>query len=241
MLVPLLSTWSLRASKFLRGREPTTKFKYGEPMKKLAFAILVMLGAVSTASAAGDATAGKSKSMTCAACHGADGNSMVPTFPKLAGQHASYIEKQLHNFKSQGGNASHTVAIGAPTDVEKAQAGKKLFQGGDKARGIAACMACHGPTGSGNPGAKFPSLKGQHPAYVIKQLKAFRDRERRTIHLRSALIVGCNKLYRKASTEASTLKGGPRAALYYLGYTKTAVIKRIFCSARSPHKGLVLS
>ena len=165
MLVPLLSTWSLRASKFLRGREPTTKFKYGEPMKKLAFAILVMLGAVSTASAAGDATAGKSKSMTCAACHGADGNSMVPTFPKLAGQHASYIEKQLHNFKSQGGNAperadptmngmaaplsdqdiadlaayfsSHTVAIGAPTDVEKAQAGKKLFQGGDKARGIA--------------------------------------------------------------------------------------------------------
>jgi cytochrome c553 len=166
-------------------------------MKKLAFAILVMLGAVSTASAAGDAAAGKSKSMTCAACHGADGNSMVPTFPKLAGQHASYIEKQLHNFKAQerkdptmNGMAaplsdqdiadlaayfsSHTVSIGAPTDVEKAKLGKKLFEGGDKKRGISACMACHGPTGSGNPGAKFPSLKGQHPAYIIKALKDFR-------------------------------------------------------------------
>jgi len=160
-----------------------------------------MLGAVSTASAAGDATAGKSKSMTCAACHGADGNSMVPTFPKLAGQHASYIEKQLQNFKKQerkdptmNGMAatlsdqdiadlaayfsSHTVSIGAPTNVEQAKLGKKLFEGGDKKRGIAACMACHGPTGSGNPGANFPSLKGQHPAYVIKQLKAFRDGSR---------------------------------------------------------------
>jgi len=166
-------------------------------MKKLAFAALVMFGAVSTVSAAGTAAAGKTKSAACAACHGVDGNSMVPTFPKLAGQHASYIEKQLADFKA--GNrkdptmsamaaplseqdmadlaayfSSNTRSIGSAADAEKAALGKKIFQGGDKAKGISACMACHGPTGAGNPGAKFPSLGGQQSAYVIKALKDFR-------------------------------------------------------------------
>jgi len=196
MLAPPLSTWSLRASKFERTRIHNN-FIYGEPMKNLAFAILVMFGAVSTVSTAGDAAAGKTKSATCAACHGADGNSSVPTFPKLAGQHASYIEKQLANFKAQerkdptmNGMAaplseqdmadlaayfsSKTVSIGVPSDMAMAKKGKKIFEAGDKAKGISACMACHGPTGSGNPGAKFPSLKGQHPTYIIKALKDFR-------------------------------------------------------------------
>lgn len=166
-------------------------------MKKLAFAALVMFGAVSTVSAAGTAAAGKTKSAACAACHGADGNSMVPTFPKLAGQHASYIEKQLADFKA--GNrkdptmsamaaplseqdmadlaayfSSNTRSIGSAADAEKAARGKKIFQGGDKAKGISACMACHGPTGAGNPGAKFPALGGQQSTYVIKALKDFR-------------------------------------------------------------------
>jgi len=170
-------------------------------MKKLAFAALVMFGAVSTVSAAGNAADGKTKSVTCAACHGADGNSMVPTFPKLAGQHASYIEKQLMDFKA--GNrkdptmsamaaplsdqdiadlaayfASNTRSIGSAADAEKAALGKKIFQGGDKAKGISACMACHGPNGAGNPGAKFPSLYGQQSAYVIKALKDFRTSTR---------------------------------------------------------------
>lgn len=172
-------------------------------MKKLAFAVLVMFGAVSTVSAAGDAAAGKTKSATCVACHNADGNSMVPTFPKLAGQHASYIAKQLAAFKSQQRMdptmnamvaalseqdmadlgayfASQTTAIGAPADVEKAAIGQKIYQGGDKAKGISACMACHGPSGAGNPGADFPSLKGQHSAYVIKALKDFRSGVRTT-------------------------------------------------------------
>jgi cytochrome c553 len=167
-------------------------------MKKLAFAILVMFGAVSTVSAAGDAAAGKTKSAACAACHNADGNSMVPTFPKLAGQHASYIEKQLADFKAGDRKdptmsgmaaplseqdmadlaayfASNTTAIGAPADKQKAAKGKTLFQAGDKAKGISACMACHGPNGAGNPGANFPSLKGQHSTYVIKALKDFRS------------------------------------------------------------------
>jgi len=167
-------------------------------MKNLAFAALVMFGAVSTVSAAGNAADGKAKSATCSACHGMDGNSMVPTFPKLAGQHASYIEKQLANFKAgdrkdptMNGMAaalseqdmadlaayfsSNTAAIGSAANAEKAAVGQKLFQGGDKAKGISACMACHGPNGAGNPGAKFPALRGQHNAYVIKALKDFRS------------------------------------------------------------------
>lgn len=173
-------------------------------MKKLAFAVLVMFGAVSTVSAAGDAAAGKTKSATCVACHGADGNSMVPTFPKLAGQHASYIAKQLADFKSQARKdptmngmaaplseqdmadlgayfSSQTPAIGAPANEELAAGkGKALFQGGDKAKGISACMACHGPSGAGNPGAGFPSLQGQHSTYVVKALKDFRSGVRTT-------------------------------------------------------------
>jgi len=166
-------------------------------MKKLAFAALVMFGAVSTVSAAGNVADGKTKSATCAACHGADGNSMVPTFPKLAGQHASYLEKQLSDFKA--GNrkdptmsamaaplsdqdiadlaayfASNTRSIGSAANAEQAARGGKIFHGGDKAKGISACMACHGPNGAGNPGAKFPSLYGQQKTYVIKALKDFR-------------------------------------------------------------------
>jgi cytochrome c553 len=167
-------------------------------MKKLAFAALVMFGAVSTVSAAGNAADGKAKSAACAACHGMDGNSMVPTFPKLAGQHASYIEKQLANFKAgdrkdptMSGMAaplseqdmadlaayfsSNTASIGSAANAEKAAMGKKIFQGGDKVKGISACMACHGPTGAGNPGAKFPALSGQHSTYIIKALKDFRS------------------------------------------------------------------
>lgn len=166
-------------------------------MKKLAFAALVMFGAASTVSAAGDAAAGKTKSAACAACHNADGNSLVPTFPKLAGQHAEYITKQLADFQSGARTnatmspmaaplseqdiadlaayfSSNTRSIGSAADAQKAAVGQKIFQGGDKTKGIAACMACHGPTGSGNPVAKFPSLSGQHSAYVIKALKDFR-------------------------------------------------------------------
>ena len=167
-------------------------------MKKLAFAALVMFGAVSTVSAAGNVADGKDKSMACAACHNADGNSMVPTFPKLAGQHASYIAKQLADFKSGARTdptmtgmaaplseqdmadlgayfSSNTGSIGSAADAEKAAVGQKIYQGGDKTKGISACMACHGPSGAGNPGAKFPSLSGQHSTYIIKALKDFRS------------------------------------------------------------------
>jgi len=167
-------------------------------MKNLAIAALVVLGAVGTAHAAGDAEAGKTKSLACAACHGTDGNSMGPTFPKLAGQHESYIIKQLTDFKSGARKdptmtgmaaplsdqdvadlaayfSSQKVAIGSAADKEKAALGRKIYTGGDKARGISACMACHGPSGAGNPGAKYPALHGQQSMYVIKQLQDFRS------------------------------------------------------------------
>lgn len=164
-------------------------------MKKLAIAAM-LLGALGTAHAAGTASAGQAKSATCAACHGADGNSMVPTFPRLAGQHVEYLTKQLMDFKSGARKDPTMTAMAAPlsdqdvadlaayfasqkagvdsANAEKAAPGAKLFAGGDKVRGVAACMACHGPNGAGNGPAKFPALSGQHTAYVEKQLKDFR-------------------------------------------------------------------
>ena len=83
-------------------------------MKKLAIAALVMFGAVGTATAAGDAAAGKTKSATCAACHGMDGNSVNPIWPKLAGQHANYIAKQLADFKSGERKDPTMMGMSAP-------------------------------------------------------------------------------------------------------------------------------
>ena len=155
-----------------------------------------MMALTSVSVAAGNAEAGKAKSVSCAACHGADGNSMNPTWPKIAGQSASYIVKQLADFKAKKRNdplmsfqasalsaqdmddlgayfASQTGSQGG-ADEKLAAAGAKLYRGGNKAKGVAACIACHGPTGAGNPAAKFPKLSGQHAAYVEKAMKDFR-------------------------------------------------------------------
>ena len=155
-----------------------------------------MMALTSVSVAAGNAEAGKAKSASCAACHGADGNSVNPTWPKIAGQSASYIVKQLADFKAKKRNdplmsfqasalsaqdmddlgayfASQTGSQGG-ADEKLAVAGAKLYRGGNKAKGVAACIACHGPTGAGNPAAKFPKLSGQHAAYVEKAMKDFR-------------------------------------------------------------------
>lgn len=155
-----------------------------------------MMALTSVSVAAGNAEAGKAKSVSCAACHGADGNSMNPTWPKIAGQSASYIVKQLADFKAKKRNdplmsfqasalsaqdmddlgayfARQTGSQGG-ADEKLAAAGAKLYRGGNKAKGVAACIACHGPTGAGNPAAKFPKLSGQHAAYVEKAMKDFR-------------------------------------------------------------------
>jgi len=147
--------------------------------------------------AAGEATAGA----ICAGCHMPDGNSVVDMFPKLAGQHASYTVKQLNDYKS-GARKDDTMAGMAATlatdedvanvaaffaskaatpataDTAKVALGKAIYRGGNTSSKLPACMGCHSPNGSGNPAAKFPSLKGQHATYTIAQLTAFRNGKR---------------------------------------------------------------
>ena len=171
-------------------------------MKKLVViaATCALLGSATAALAAGDPTAGKAKSAVCAACHNADGNSTVTQYPKLAGQSADYLVKQLQEYKS--GARVNAIMVGmvaplSPQDMEDlaayfssqqvargaadpalAPAGEAMFRGGNLTSGVAACSACHGATGAGNPAAKFPALAGQHAEYVETQLKAFRAMER---------------------------------------------------------------
>lgn len=168
---------------------------------KTLIAVCAMLALTSVSVAAGDAKAGKAKAVNCAGCHGVNGNSTNPAWPKLAGQHAGFIAKQLADFKSgktrsdplmagQVANlsqqdmddlgayfASQTGSQGA-ADEKLAVAGAKLYRGGNKKKGVAACIACHGPTGAGNPAAKFPKLSGQHATYVEKAMKDFRSGKR---------------------------------------------------------------
>jgi cytochrome c553 len=151
----------------------------------------------------GSAEAGKARSVTCAACHGADGNSANPAWPNLAGQSAKYLLQQLEAFKSGtrsdplmtpqammlseedmhnlavyfSSQPSSPKAVADPAAVDKGQA---LYRGGDDERGVAACMACHGPTGRGNPAATYPALRGQYATYVATQLRAYASGKRKS-------------------------------------------------------------
>lgn len=166
-------------------------------MKKVVWiASLLMLAAQGPVQAAGDAAAGKVKSAVCAACHGADGNSGAnPLWPKLAGQHPSYIMKQLHDFKEKKRNDGTMSPMAMPLTekeiedlaayfssqkgtvgeaaADKVEMGEQIYRAGTP-NGVAACSGCHGPAGKGNAGARFPSLSGQSAAYLAKQLKDFR-------------------------------------------------------------------
>lgn len=150
----------------------------------------------------GDAEAGKAKSATCTACHMADGNSGVPSFPKIAGQQPGYIAKQLADFKS-GVRVDDTmkgmVAALSEQDmldldayysdqtqspgeisqdqVELARDGEMIYRAGLAEFSVTACMACHGPDGKGLQ-PNFPRLSGQHASYIEKQLLAFKDGSR---------------------------------------------------------------
>lgn len=166
-------------------------------MNKYHFIVALLVSAFALNSqAAGDPKAGQEKSKPCAACHGADGNSVSPGWPKLAGQHPGYLSLQLHHFKSGervNAQMAPIVANLSDQDIEdlaayfssqkiklgKAKAdlvalGAKIYRAGNADTGVPACLACHGPRGSGNPAAQYPSLSGQHSAYVEAQLNAFR-------------------------------------------------------------------
>ena len=171
-------------------------------MKNLLIAAIAGFG-LSTATwvtAGGDVSKGKELSATCVACHGADGNSPAPDFPKLAGQNAKYIAKQLANFKDEvrvnaimypfaaqlseqdmldlgAFYASQTIEMGAVNE-DLVEAGRQLYRGGNAESGVPACMACHGPNGKGVPAAGWPMLSGQYSQYTEAQLRAFASGER---------------------------------------------------------------
>lgn len=132
----------------------------------------------------------------CAGCHTADGNSVSPANPRIAGLNAEYISKQLHNFKS--GERKSAVMAGIVKDLseqdmlnlaayfsmqqpkpgtsknqELAALGQKIYRGGVLGAGVPACASCHGPQGKGIP-TQFPRLAGQHSDYIYAQLNAFR-------------------------------------------------------------------
>lgn len=150
----------------------------------------------------GSADAGKTKSATCAACHGVDGNSATPDWPSLAGQHAGYIVRQLEAFKAGDRqnvtmkpfadmlNEQDMADVAAYFSTQKqtpkgadpalVSLGQQIYRGGVPERGIAACIACHGPGGHGNPVTAYPRIGGQHAAYVTSQLHQYASGERRS-------------------------------------------------------------
>ncbi|KAF1033368.1 MAG: Cytochrome c4 [Pseudomonas sp.] len=169
-------------------------------MNKLIVSLLLTVGITGVAHAAGDATAGQAKAAVCGACHGPDGNSPAPNFPKLAGQGEQYLTKQMHDIKDGKRTvlemtglltnlndqdlsdiaayfASQKGSVGA-ADPKLVAHGEELFRGGKLDQGMPACTGCHSPNGAGNPTAKFPHLSGQHAQYTAKQLTDFREGNR---------------------------------------------------------------
>ncbi|QEY60585.1 cytochrome c4 [Metapseudomonas lalkuanensis] len=169
-------------------------------MNKVIVSLLLTLGITGMAHAAGDAKAGQAKAAVCGACHGPDGNSAAPNFPKLAGQGERYLLKQMKDIKA--GNrtvlemtglltntsdqdmadiaayfSSQKGSVGA-ADPKVVARGEALFRGGKLEQGMPACTGCHAPDGSGNAAAGFPHLGGQHAQYVAKQLTDFREGNR---------------------------------------------------------------
>lgn len=175
---------------------------------KLSLPVLALLAfavagtALSGPALAGSAEAGQAKSVTCSACHGMDGNSLNPEWPSLAGQHESYIVKSLQSFKSGARQnvlmssmalpltdediadlAAYFAAqkrAGKVADPALVSTGERLYRGGNKDTGVPACLACHGPTGQGNPAAGWPAIAGQHASYSAAQLVAYRAKQRAT-------------------------------------------------------------
>ena len=171
------------------------------PVQRLGVAALAALFALAAPQvfAAGDASAGQAKSAICAACHSVDGNSVVPNWPKLAGQHEQYLARQVSLIKAGARMvpemvgivpglseqdiedlaayfASQPIAAGV-ADESKVILGERIFRAGNAESGVPACMACHGPAGEGNPLAGYPALAGQHAVYTANMLTRFRAGE----------------------------------------------------------------
>ena len=141
----------------------------------------------------GSADAGEAKALTCTACHGPQGNSSTALWPNIAAQNAPYLFDQLAAFKdgsrvdplmtsqamlvSEQDMADLAVyfeslpaAAQSVQDPSLVSRGEALYRGGNAAEGVPACLGCHGPSGRGNPAARYPALQGQHAGYTAKQL-----------------------------------------------------------------------
>lgn len=163
---------------------------------------LVLVAVASSVQAAdkpvGNADAGQAEvGSVCAACHGADGNSTDPQYPKLAGQHAGYIERQLESF--QNGKRANSIMSGmagmlsqqdianvaaflsqqktspGPADTDQAGLGKSIYDQGVAAVGLPACESCHGPEGLGDSAKLYPRIAGQHAQYVVQVLTGWHN------------------------------------------------------------------
>ena len=171
-------------------------------MLKLPTVILTLLISLNIC-ALGNPVAGKAKSEACIACHGNDGNSITPIWPKIAGLSESYALKQLLDFqKGENGPrydptmygivqgltpqdladlsayySTQTMTIGE-AQANKVALGQAIYRGGNLATGVPACSACHSPTGSGNSLAMFPRLGGQNSEYIIAQMNKFKNNTR---------------------------------------------------------------
>jgi cytochrome c553 len=174
------------------------QFRPSRPLRAALFTVLGLLAL--SARAEGSADAGKAKAAVCAACHGVDGNSLNPEWPSLAGQHETYIVGSLKAFKA--GSRKNVLMAGQvaalseqdmqdlaayfstqrrqnkTADPKLVTSGERLYRGGNKETGAAACIACHGPTGRGNLPAGYPAIGAQHATYTVAQLKAYRSGER---------------------------------------------------------------
>ena len=170
-------------------------------MNKLLVGLVLSLGVAGSAHALqGDAAAGEGKVAICSACHSADGNSIMPNWPKLAGQGERYLLKQMMDIKSGVRNVPEMTGmltnlneqdmadvaayyesqtlVGGVADAELAERGEAIYRGGNLKTGLPACTGCHSPTGQGNEPAGYPHLAGQHAQYTIKQLTDFREGDR---------------------------------------------------------------
>jgi len=151
----------------------------------------------------GSPAAGEAKSITCTACHGVGGNSVNPLWPNQAGQGAPYFVAQLQAFKEGKRQdplmtpqamlltdqdmrdlatyfESLPAAVQAVANPSTVNRGEALYRGGAADKGVPACLACHGPTGRGNPAAQYPALQGQHAAYTAKQLRDYASAARQS-------------------------------------------------------------
>jgi cytochrome c553 len=170
-------------------------------MKPAWIGMLLACSLAATQAQAGDAAAGAQKAAVCGACHGMTGQSVNPEWPNLAGQHETYIAAQLALFKQGvrdnplmmpmamplteqdmqdlGAHFAAQTPAGLEADPSNWKMGEKLYRGGDPARGLPACIACHGPQGRGNGPARYPALRSQHAVYTYAQLKAYAEGRRK--------------------------------------------------------------